>query len=129
MAVVAVGDNGGVTNQPPEPQPELDQARIRRAPKIPAFLIVGGGLGAIATLILTSLFPADPNVGFGALFGYFALYGVTAGVVLGAVLAIILDRASARRARMVAVEREVVPPHEDEPTDPSKADPSKADPA
>lgn len=84
-----------------------EQATVRRAPKIPAFLIVGGGLGAIATLILTSLFPVDPAVGFGATFGYFALFGVPAGVVLGAVLALILDRVSARRAKTVdvAVER------------------------
>jgi len=98
-------------------QPDVDQVQIRRAPKFPAFIIMGGGLGAIATLILTALFPADPSVGFGALFGYFALYGVTAGVVVGAVLAIILDRLSARRAKMVSVEREVVPPFEDELAD------------
>lgn len=84
-----------------------EQATVRRAPKIPAFLIVGGGLGAIATLILTSLQPADPAVGFAALFGYFALFGIPAGVALGAVLALILDRVSARRAKTVdvAVER------------------------
>lgn len=80
---------------------------MRRAPKFPAFMIVGGGIGAMVTYILTALFPVDPNVGFGALFAYFALYGVTAGVVLGAVLALILDRRSTRRAKSVAVEREV----------------------
>ena len=75
------------------------EVRIRRAPKYSAFLIVGGGLGAAITFILTALFPVDPQVGFGALFGYFALYGVTGGVLLGALLALILDRVTARRAR------------------------------
>jgi len=95
-------------------KPEVDEVRIRRAPKFPAFMVVGGAVGAIVTLIVTSQFPADPSVGFGALFAYFCLYGVTAGVVLGAVLAIILDRVSARRAKTVSVEREIVPPLEDE---------------
>lgn len=95
-------------------KPEVDEVTIRRAPKFGAFIVVGGAIGAIVTLIVTSRFPADPSVGFGALFAYFALYGVTAGVVLGAVLAIILDRISARRSKTVSVEREVVPPLEDE---------------
>ena len=81
-----------------------DDVTVRRAPKFPAFIIVGGGVGAIVTLILTSLYPADPSVGFGALFAYFALYGVTGGIVLGALLAIILDRVLARRAKTVTVE-------------------------
>ena len=81
-----------------------EEARIRRAPKYPAFMIVGGGVGAIVTFILTRAFPADPNVGFAALFGYFALYGVTAGVVLGAIAALVLDRVLLKRARPAVVE-------------------------
>ena len=83
---------------------EPDTVTVRRAPKYPAFMIVGGGIGAIVTFVLTALQPADPAVGFGALFAYFALFGVTGGVVLGAVLALILDRVSTRRARAVTVE-------------------------
>ena len=89
-----------------------DEVTVRRAPKFPAFMVVGGAVGVLVTLILTSLFPVDPSVGFAALFGYFALYGVTIGVVLGAVLAIILDRVSARRAKTVSVETETVTPEE-----------------
>ncbi|MGL4340340.1 MAG: hypothetical protein ACRCSP_07965 [Rhodoglobus sp.] len=81
-----------------------EQVTVRRAPKIPAFLIVGGGVGAVATFILTSLFPADPSVGFGALFGYFSLFGVTGGVLLGAILAISLDRRSIKRARVASAQ-------------------------
>lgn len=100
----AVGENGTVS------KPEIDEVRIRRAPKYAAFVVVGALVGAIVTLIVTAQFPADPGVGFGALFAYFALYGITGGIVLGAVLAIIIDRVSARRAKTVSVEREVVPP-------------------
>jgi hypothetical protein len=79
------------------------EVRIRRAPKYPAFMIVGGGLGAIVTFILTSLYPVDPKVGFGALFGYFALYGVTAGVLVGALLALLFDRIGLSRSRPATV--------------------------
>lgn len=110
-------------------QPETEQARVRRAPKYPAFMIVGGGIGAIVTFILTGLFPADPNVGFGALFAYFSLYGVSAGVVLGAIFAIVLDRVLARRSANVVLEREVVEPEpetlEGEIVDDGSAEPQR----
>jgi hypothetical protein len=83
---------------------------IRRAPKYPVFLVLGGLVGAIVTLILTSLFPADPSVGFAALYGYFVLYGIPIGVVLGALVAIILDRRSVRRATNVTAELTTVDP-------------------
>lgn len=73
------------------------QVTIRRAPKIGVFLILGGAVGSIVTLVLTMLQPADPHVGYAALFGYFLLYGLPAGVVLGAVVALVLDLVSRRR--------------------------------
>ena len=81
-----------------------DDVSIRRAPKYPAFIIVGAGIGAIVTFILTAVFPVDPAVGFGALFGYFALYGVTIGALLGALLALLADRISLRRAKAATIE-------------------------
>jgi hypothetical protein len=93
----------------PDPQPELsNEARIRRAPRLGRFLFVGGAVGLIGTLILTSLYPADPAVGFPALFGYFALYGVPIGVALGALLALVLDRVSLNRSKTVLVAHEHV---------------------
>jgi len=91
------------------------EVSIRRAPRIGVFLVLGAVLGALVTLILTSLFPADPSVGFLASFAYFCLYGIPAGVLLGGLVALVLDRISIRRARTVTVAR-------DEITDP--ADPS-----
>lgn len=86
------------------------EVRIRRAPKYPAFMIVGGGIGAIVTFVLTALFPVDPKVGFAALFGYFALYGVTGGVLVGALLALLFDRVLLRRARPATVVTELTDP-------------------
>jgi hypothetical protein len=62
------------------------------------------------TFILTASFPSDPNVGFGPLFGYFLIYGVPAGVVLGAVVALALDRFSNRRSASVTAEHTTVDP-------------------
>jgi hypothetical protein len=89
-------------------RPEKTEVRIRRAPKLGIFLLVGAVLGALVTLILTSLFPADPAIGFAASFGYFLLFGAPAGAVVGAVVGLIIDRVSAARARTVTVEHEVV---------------------
>lgn len=77
---------------------------IRRAPKISVFMILGGALGATVTLVLTMLQPADPNVGYGALFGYFLLYGLPAGVLLGALVGIGLDVISRRTAKRATAE-------------------------
>jgi gas vesicle protein len=87
---------------------EPTTVRVRRAPKFGRFAIIGGAVGAIATFIATALFPADPNVGFWSLFAYFALYGVTAGVALGALLALLLDAILGRRARTATAQREDV---------------------
>jgi hypothetical protein len=82
--------------------------KVRRAPKYPAFIVVGGAVGAIVSLILTSLFPVDAEVGFAATYGYFALYGVTAGVTIGAIIAIVIDRVTLRRAKSVTAEQTTV---------------------
>jgi hypothetical protein len=82
------------------------EVSIRRAPRVGVFLVLGAVLGLIVTLILTSLFEADPNVGFLASFAYFCLFGIPAGLLLGALVAIVLDVVSTRRTRTVTVARD-----------------------
>jgi hypothetical protein len=82
------------------------EVSIRRAPRVGVFLVLGAVLGALVTLILTSLFPSDPNVGFAASYAYFCLFGIPAGLLLGALVAIVLDVVSTRRARTVTVARD-----------------------
>ena len=84
------------------------EVSIRRAPRIGVFLVLGAVLGAVVTLVLTSLFEADPSVGFLASFAYFCLYGIPAGVLLGGLIALVLDRVSIRRSRTVTVVRDEV---------------------
>jgi hypothetical protein len=81
-------------------------------------MTVGGLLGFLVVLIITPLFPADPLVGLPAIVGYFSLFGITAGVLLGAIVGVVLDRRSQRRARTVAAEREVVDAVPAEPSTP-----------
>lgn len=88
---------------------------IRRAPKFSVFLVMGALAGILAALILTSVFPADPAVGFGATFGYIALYGVPIGGLLGAVVAILLDSLASRRTVKVIAGRLDVHQEQDEP--------------
>jgi membrane associated rhomboid family serine protease len=79
------------------------RVRIRRAPKFSVFLVLGVLVGVLVSLILTASFPIDSSVGFGSTFGYFAIYGFVGGLLLGALVALIFDRALARRTRTVPV--------------------------
>lgn len=88
--------------------PEQAQVTIRRAPKIPVFLVLGALVGLLGTLVVTALQPADPTIGFAALFGYFCVYGIPFGIVIGGVIAVLLDWVSTRRAKTVPAERTTV---------------------
>jgi NhaP-type Na+/H+ or K+/H+ antiporter len=66
-------------------------------------------LGAIVTLIVTATVGhVDPKVGFAGTFGYFCVFGVPAGLVVGAVVGLLLDWRSQRRSRVMTAEREQV---------------------
>lgn len=107
----------------PQPAPQPEQVTIRRAPKLGIFIAIGAFLGALTTLILTSQYPTDPAVGFPATVGYFLLFGIPAGVVLGAAVGLIIDAASRRRARTVNATRELVDVVDDRPVAPAPAEP------
>jgi hypothetical protein len=99
------------------------EANIRRAPKIPVFIVLGALIGGLVTIGLTVSFPVDQTVGLPATVGYFLLYGIPAGMALGALVAIVLDRVSARRTSTVTVEQTIVDPlpYEDD-DEPAAAD-------
>lgn len=92
-----------------EPSPaagtETTEARIRRAPRLPVFLVLGAVLGIVLALVLTAVGNLDPKVGFSGTFGYLCLWCIPIGLVIGALVGIVLDRVSRRRARLVTVER------------------------
>lgn len=90
--------------EPDEPQEE--EMLVRRAPKLAPFVLLGIAVGLIGTLLATSFFPADPSVGFAVLAGYFSLYGVTAGLVLGILVWLVLDRRSKREEKSARARRD-----------------------
>jgi hypothetical protein len=94
-----------------------EEARIRRAPRLPVFLVLGAVLGVILALVLTAVGNLDPKVGFGATFGYLCLWCIPIGLVVGALVAIVLDQVSRRRARLVTVERASVEGDDSDPAD------------
>lgn len=92
----------GVTTPPTNPQ----TVKVRRAPKPGPFVLLGIAVGFVVTIILTSLYPADPSVGFAALAGYFSIFGVSAGLVVGLTVWLLLDWRSKKAAKSVHVSRE-----------------------
>ena len=101
------------------------EVKVRRAPKFGAFIVVGAGIALIATLAVTAQFPTDPNVGFPALVAYFSLFTVPAGAALGALIALVIDRRSSRRAKTIAAEEETVvaPAQPELPEEPGASQP------
>ena len=98
-----------------EPSTDTTQAHIRRAPRVAVFLVLGAVLGVVVALVLTGLGHVNPRVGFGATWGYLCLLCVPAGLVVGAIVSLVLDRVSRHRARLVMVEHATVEAESDEP--------------
>ncbi|MFG6402314.1 MULTISPECIES: potassium transporter Trk [unclassified Microbacterium] len=95
---------------------EVETLRVRRAPKYAVFLILGAALGVLAAMILTLSFngtsEVSPNTGMSysslQVFGFLALICIPLGMVVGAVIALVLDRTVGRRTRDVVVDHERV---------------------
>jgi uncharacterized membrane protein YdjX (TVP38/TMEM64 family) len=107
----AVAGAGGVPAKP-ETDISSDTVTVRRAPRYGRFITLGVLVGAVVALILTFAFSGEPpeneliQFDKGQIFGFLLLICGTIGAALGAVVALIIDRASLRRARAVSVEHE-----------------------
>jgi len=95
---------------PLETEVERDTVTVRRAPRYSRFLTLGALVGAVVALILTVSFPANDEFDRGQVFGFLLLACAAIGVALGAVVALVIDRASARRAKSVTAEHESIHP-------------------
>lgn len=102
----------------PQPQPEEEQqpeaeqttvteaaVRVQRSPRYFRFMITGAVVFAVVALILTYSFPENPTYDRGAVFGFLLAICATVGVALGALVALLIDRAATRRARTVQADR------------------------
>ena len=78
---------------------------VRRSPRYISFMIVGAVAGAVLALLLTVLFPQNAEFDPAQVFGFLLLGGVTVGVALSCLIAIVLDRFVGRSATTVVADR------------------------
>ncbi|ALJ22139.1 hypothetical protein [Microbacterium sp. No. 7] len=96
------------------PQHTIETARVRRAPRFSVFFLLGAALGVLTALILTFAFDgSDERSPFttvaystGQVFGFLLLFCVPIGLILGGVVAVVLDRTVGRRTREVTISRD-----------------------
>jgi hypothetical protein len=84
--------------------PERREVTVRRAPKYVPFLILGGLLGVAVAAIIAYALPGDPSFDRSSVFGFFMVLCAAGGVIVGAAIALVLDRRSVRRAEHAVVE-------------------------
>jgi hypothetical protein len=103
--------------------------RVQRSPRYFRFMITGAVVFAVIALILTYAFPDNPTYDRGAVFGFLLAICATIGVALGALVALLIDRAATRRARTVQADRIDVrlPGHENDPENDSPIDSEPSD--
>ncbi len=107
-----VRDNRGVSSHPDVPPTrDGDQApgqigpvSVRRAPRYYRFMAVGAAIGLLLTLIVTFAYPEQGEFSRLQVIGFTALFIIAIFVALGAIVALVIDRISRRRARTVTVE-------------------------
>lgn len=88
----------------PQP-PERRQVTVRRAPKFAAFMGLGALIGFIAALIIAYTGPADPTLTRESVLGFFTVVLALPGLLLGALVALLLDWISVRRMKQQTAER------------------------
>jgi hypothetical protein len=66
--------------------------KVRRKPKFGAFLFTGGLAGLLAGFLLSAFGPADTRYDATATLGFLGLICAAAGILVGGVLAVLLDR-------------------------------------
>ena len=76
---------------------------VRRSPRYVRFIVVGAVVAILATLVLTFVFPEQPNYSRAQVFGFVGIILVTVFVGLAAAIAVIVDRVSSRRARTIVM--------------------------
>lgn len=84
--------------------PTQRQVAVRRAPKYVPFLVAGGLVGAVIAAVTSYSVPAPKDYTQGSVFGYFLILFAAAGVLVGGVVALVLDRILLRRTEHAIVE-------------------------
>jgi hypothetical protein len=84
--------------------PERRGVTVRRAPRFVPFMVLGGLLGIVVAAFVAYGLPGDPSFDANSVFGFFLVAFAAAGVILGSIVALLLDRLSVRRTERAVVE-------------------------
>jgi hypothetical protein len=68
--------------------------KARRAPSFPAFLVTGGLVGLLVGFLVSAFGPADTRYDTSSAIGFVGLICAGLGVLLGGVIAVLLDKRS-----------------------------------
>lgn len=93
----------------PEPAAEAAmisqrQVRVRRSPRVGVFLALGAALGAVVALVAVAVSPVDPEVPTPQALGFLILLLAPVGALVLGGVAVLIDRAGERRAKVVDAE-------------------------
>ena len=78
---------------------------VRRAPKFIPFMAIGAILGFTAAFVVAYTGPDDPTLTRESILGFFTIAFALPGLLLGALVVLIVDRRSIRRAERARAER------------------------
>ncbi|MHA7240193.1 hypothetical protein [Arthrobacter sp. TMS1-12-1] len=102
-------DGAPAAGQPASPvpsvAPDVREVTVRRAPKFIPFMALGAILGFLAALVLAYTGPEDPTLTRESLLGFFSVAFALPGLLLAAMLVLVIDRRSIRRAERARAER------------------------
>lgn len=90
------------------------EATVRRVPRYGVLMGIGVVLGILVAGILTMVGSYEPSDALdvvyppGQVFGFLLLWTVPAGLALGGVVGLIMERAARRHDRVVRVDRETI---------------------
>lgn len=88
--------DGATAHAVPEERVMVDPSTIRRSPRYLAFAFAGAAIGAVLALVLAVLPIGSSATSTGTLIGLLMLGFVPAGVLVGLITAVVLDRRSVR---------------------------------
>ncbi|MBS1906934.1 MAG: potassium transporter Trk [Actinobacteria bacterium] len=98
----------------PHRTPDIEIARVRRAPRWGVFLGIGVALGVVLAFVLTAFGNFEASAAtqvaypFGQVFGFLLLGTVPAGLAVLGVVALLFERAARRTERVVRVDHESI---------------------
>jgi hypothetical protein len=79
--------------------PERRDVTVRRAPKFVPFVLIWALLGVIAAAVSAYTGPENPDFTRGTIFAFLAVLFALAGVLIGSLLFLVIDRVSVKRAK------------------------------